>query len=208
MASAKLYSMEGSELGAAELPDAVFGVEPNPQLLREVVLALRNAQRQGNAETKTRKEVRGGGRKPYRQKGTGNARHGSIREPQMRGGGTVFGPHKRSYQQHIPVKAKRKALCCALSERVRDDGLVVLESLQYSEPKTKSLAKLNEQLSPNGKRTLYVTADADRAVMLSARNLPKVHVQTANDLNALDILNAARVVVAKDAVHALQERLA
>ncbi len=208
MASAKLYSMEGSEVGAAELPDAVFGVEPNPQLLREVVLALRNAQRQGNAETKTRKEVRGGGRKPYRQKGTGNARHGSTREPQMRGGGVVFGPHKRSYRQQVPVKAKRKALCCALSERVRQDQLVVLESLGYSEPKTKSMAKLNEQLSPNGKRTLYVTAAPESAVILSARNLPRVHVQTATDLNALDILNAARVVVAKDAVDALQERLA
>ncbi|MFO7774940.1 MAG: 50S ribosomal protein L4 [Candidatus Hydrogenedentota bacterium] len=208
MASAKLYSMEGSELGAAELPDAVFGVEPNPQLLREVILALRNAQRQGNAETKTRKEVRGGGRKPYRQKGTGNARHGTIREPQMRGGGIVFGPHKRSYRQHIPVKAKRKALCCALSERVRDEELLVLESLEYSAPQTKTMAKLNEQLSPNGKRTLYVTADADRAVVLSARNLPRVDVQTAGDLNALDILNAGRVVMAKDAVDALQERLA
>ncbi len=208
MASAKLYSMEGSEVGAAELPDAVFGVDPNPQLLREVVLALRNGQRQGNAETKTRKEVRGGGRKPYRQKGTGNARHGSTREPQMRGGGVVFGPHKRSYRQQIPVKAKRKALCCALSERVRQDQLIVLESLGYSEPKTKSMSKLNEQLSPNGKRTLYVTAAPDRAVMLSARNLPKVHVLTAADVNALDILNAARVVVAKDAVDALQERLA
>jgi len=124
MASAKVLTMDGRELDPIELDDAIYGVDFNHTMVHDVVVALMNATRQGNAETKTRKEVRGGGKKPYRQKGTGNARHGSSREPEMKGGGTVFGPHKRSYRQNVPLRSRRQALCCALSERVRSQKFV------------------------------------------------------------------------------------
>ena len=207
MPSVKVYTMEGAEAGTVALNDAVLGVEPNSTVIHEVVLAVQAAKRQGNAETKTRKDVSGGGKKQYRQKGTGNARHGSTREPQMRHGGTVFGPHKRSYRQHVPVALRRKALCCALSDRVRTEMLCVLDKLDFPKPKTKPFAQMLGKLSPDGKNTLFVTADADRSAVLSARNLPRVNVTTAGDLNAVDVLNAARVVVVRDAVEKLEARL-
>ncbi len=207
MASAKLYNQEGNEVGSADLADAVFDAPPNGSLVHDVVVALQAARRQGNAETKRRAEVRGGGRKPYRQKGTGSARHGSIREPQMRGGGAVFGPHKRSYKQRVPVAFRRKALCCVLSDRVRTDALCVLDALTCPEPKTKPFAEMVGRLSQEGKKTLLVTAAADKNALLSARNIPKVVIRTAEDLNAMDVLDAARVVVVQDAVTKLENRL-
>ena len=207
MASAKLYKTDGSEAGTVDLNDSVFDVAVNETLVHDVVVALQNARRQGNAETKTRREVSGGGSKPYRQKGTGSARHGSSREPQMRGGGTVFGPHKRSYRQKVTAGAKRKALCCTLSARTRTGSLCVLDGLNCPEPKTKPLAELVSKLVPDGKTTLFVTAAVDRNTFLSARNIPRVSVQTASDLNALDVLNVARVVVLRDAMAKLEERL-
>lgn len=208
MASAKIYTMDGRELGMLDLNDAVFGVRPNKTLVHEVACALMNARRQGNAETKTRKEVRGGGIKPFKQKGTGRARQGSSREPQMKGGGTVWGPHKRSYRQDVPVRSKRQALCCALSDRVRDEALCVLDALALDAPKTRRMAEVADLVSPEHRRTLFVTADRSPNVMLSVRNLPKVEVRTADDLNALDVLNATRVVLVRDAVAKLEERLA
>ena len=207
MASAKLYKTDGSEAGTVDLNDSVFDVAVNDTLVHEVVVALQNARRQGNAETKTRREVRGGGCKPYRQKGTGSARHGSTREPQMRGGGVVFGPHKRSYRQKVTAVAKRKALCCTLSARARTGYLCVLEGVNCPEPKTKPFAELVSRLAPDGKTTLFVTAATDRNTMLSVRNIPRVSVQTASDINALDVLNVGRVVVLQDAVAKLEERL-
>jgi large subunit ribosomal protein L4 len=203
----KIYTMDGAEAGTVVLSEAVFGVEPNPTVIHDVVLALQAAKRQGNAETKTRKDVSGGGKKPYRQKGTGNARHGSSREPQMRHGGIVFGPHKRSYRHNIPVAIKRKALCCALSDRVRSETLCVLDTLEYPKPKTKPFAQMVGKLSPDGKSTLFVTADVDRSAVLSARNLPRVRVTTVGELNTLDVLNAVRVVVVREAVAKLEARL-
>lgn len=208
MASAKVFRMDGSEAGSIELNDAVFNVEVNPTMVHDVVVALQANKRQGNHETKTRSEVSGGGKKPYSQKGTGNARHGSTREPQMRGGGTVWGPHKRSYRQSVPVSFRRKALCGVLSDRVRNDQLCVLEKLECAQPKTKPFAELVGKLSPNGRKTLVVTAAVDKNVLLSARNLPRVRLTTASDLNALDVLGAQRVVVVKDALAQLEERLA
>lgn len=207
MAVARLLNMEGALLGSVDLNDAVFNVEPHPVLVHDVVVALRNAQRQGNAETKTRKDVRGGGRKPYRQKGTGHARHGSTREPQMRGGGTVWGPHKRSYRQDVPAGFKRKALCCVLSDRVRRDALCVLDALRCPTPKTKPFAETVGKFSPDGKSILFVTAESDRNLKLSARNLRQVTVREAADVNALDVLNAARVVIVQEALPKLEERL-
>jgi len=207
MASARVYTMEGREVGPIELSDVVFGVTSNDNLVHTVAVALMNAKRQGNAETKTRKEVSGGGKKPFRQKGTGNARRGDSREPVLKGGGTVFGPHKRSYRQDVPVRTKRQALCCALSDRLREESLLVLESLAFEQPKTGRFSDMLELVAPEHRRTLFVTADTDRNVVLAARNIPKVAVTTAGDLNVLDVLGASRVVIARDAVAKLEERL-
>jgi large subunit ribosomal protein L4 len=202
-----MYRMDGSEAGTVELNDAIFNVEPNRAVVHDVIVALQSARRQGNAETKTRSDVRGGGKKPYRQKGTGNARHGSIREPQMRGGGIVWGPHKRSYRQQVPAAFRRTALCCVLSDRARHDKLCVLESLECPVPKTKPFAEMVNRLSSDGRKTLFVTAGVDQNVLLSARNLPQVALATATDLNALDVMEAHRIVLVRDAVAKLEERL-
>ena len=207
MVSARIVKRDGTEAGTVELNPAVFDVAANEALVHDVAVALRNAQRQGNTETKTRKDVRGGGSKPYRQKGTGSARHGSNREPEMRGGGTVFGPHKRSYRQAVTTAVKRKALCCVLSDRVRSGALCLLDELSCPEPKTKPMAETVSNVAPGGKRTLVVTADLNSTLVLSVRNIPKVSVCTAGDLNALHVLDAARVVVVQDALAKLEERL-
>jgi large subunit ribosomal protein L4 len=207
MASAKLFNLDGNEVGSVELNEGVFNCDVHPALIHEVAVAMQANKRQGNHETKTRTQVRGGGRKPYRQKGTGNARHGSTREPQMRGGGTVFGPHKRSYRTDTPASFKRKALCGVLTDRARNENLCVIETAEYAEPKTKPVVRLLAKLVPGGQRTLIVTADVNKNLLLSARNIPKVDVRTAADLNALDVLGAARVVLVQDAVAKLEERL-
>lgn len=207
MASVKKYRMDGTELGLMELSDAVFDVEMNDVLVHDVAVALMNAKRQGNHETKTRKDVRGGGIKPFRQKGTGRARQGSSREPQMKGGGTVFGPHKRSYRQDVPLAFRRKALACILSDRVRGEALCVLDALFMDAPKTKPIAAMVDRLSSGARKTLIVTTETSRNVLLSARNLPTVTLRTASDVNALDVLAAGRVVLVQDAVPALEKRL-
>jgi large subunit ribosomal protein L4 len=207
MASAKLVKMDGSDAGTIELNDAVFGVPLKPTLLHDVAVALQSARRQGNAETKTRDMVSGGGIKPFRQKGTGNARQGSSREVQMRGGGVAFGPHKRSYRQSVPRSFKRQALCSALSERLRDDALRVLEGFTMESPKTKVFAEMVANVVPGARKVLVVTAAVDSAVLLSSRNLPGARVCTAADLNAVDVLDATEVVIAREAVGKLEERL-
>lgn len=207
MASANLYAMDGTQMGSVELNDGVFNVDGNNTLVHEVAVALMNAKRQGNADTRTRREVSGGGIKPFRQKGTGRSRQGSSREPQMRGGGTVFGPHPRCYRQKVTVRAKRQALCCALSARVRTEKLCVLDQVALSAPKTKPFAEMVGRFSPDGKKTLFVLNGVDANVLLSARNIPRVTVRTAMDLNLLDVLDAYRVVIVKDAVTQLEERL-
>lgn len=206
MASAKVYKMDGTESGTVDLSDTVFGHDANIGMVHDVVKALQNAKRQGNAESKTRKEIRGGGAKPYRQKGTGSARHGSTREPQMRGGGVVFGPHRRSYRQSVPKAFRRKALCCVLSDRARGDRVAVLDALECPEPKAKPMKELIGGVS-GGASTLLVTADVNRNAVLSARNLGKVFVTTASDLNALDVLSANRVLIERDALDKLEARL-
>jgi len=207
MASAKVYTMDGRELAPIELNSHVFDVEPNDAVVHQVAVALMNAKRQGNAVTKDRSQVRGGGIKPFRQKGTGRARQGSSREPQFKGGGTVFGPKKRSYRQDVPAKVRRLALCCVLSDRVRNENLCVLDDLALDAPKTKRMAEMLELISSDQKKTLFVTSDVDTNVLLSVRNIPKVAVTTAKDINALDALAAYRIVVVRNAVAALEERL-
>jgi len=207
MASVKVYTMDGRELAPIELNDAIFSVENNESLVHDVVVALMNAKRQGNAETKTRGEVSGGGKKPFSQKGTGRARRGSSREPVLKGGGTVWGPHKRSYRQSVPLRSRRQALCCALSDRVQNEALCVLDSLTLDAPKTKRFSEMFDLISPERRKTLFVTTDVEKNVVLSARNIPRVTVKTAADLNVLDVLGASRVVLVRDAVTKLEERL-
>jgi large subunit ribosomal protein L4 len=207
MASVKKYDMDGGDLGALELNDAIFDVPMNTMMVHDVAVALQNAQRHGTHETKTRGRVRGGGIKPFRQKGTGRARQGSSREPQMKGGGTVWGPHPRSYRQDVPVSFRRRALACVLSDRVRGGTLCVLNALTMAGPKTKAMAAMVNKLAPEGRKTLIVTSESHPNVLLSARNLPRVELRTANDLNALDVLAATRIVVVEDALPTLEKRL-
>ncbi len=207
MASVRVYNKDGSEAAPAQVNDTVFSVPMKDALIHQVVVALQNTKRQGNAETKVRKEVRGGGAKPFRQKGTGRARQGSSREPHMRGGGVVFGPHKRSYRQQVPVKMRRKALRCALSERLREEQLCLLSEFSLDAPRTAPMAEMVAAVSPEGRKTLLVTAAADSNVTKSAANVNGVSVRTAGDVNALDIVAAKRIVVMQDALATLESRL-
>ncbi len=208
MATLRSVDMQGVEQGAVEASDTVFDAPANDGLVQAVVVALMSAQRQGTHQTKTRHEVSGGGAKPFRQKGTGRARQGSSREPQMRGGGTVFGPRPRSYRQAVSPRLKRQALCCVLSDRVRNERLTVLSGLKIDAPKTKPFAKMVDNVAPEGRKTLPVTAGRDETLLLSARNLKhRVTVRSAADVNAVDVLKAARVVLQQEALPQLEERL-
>jgi large subunit ribosomal protein L4 len=207
MASLKVVNMEGADLGAVDATESVFAAPLNEAMVHDVVVGLLANKRQGTHKTKNRAEVSGGGIKPFRQKGTGRARQGSNREPHMRGGGTIFGPVPRDYRQNLPVRMKRQALCCALSERVRNERLSVLRGLAISQPKTKPLAQMVGKIAPEGRKTLIVTAGLDENILLSARNLPRVTVRTAADVNVLDVLRAVRIVVLEEAVAQLEERL-
>jgi large subunit ribosomal protein L4 len=208
MASAKIFNMQGKEVGTAELSDAVFSVEPNATVTHQVVTGYLSAQRQGNHETKTRSEVSGGGIKPMRQKGTGRARRGSIREPVLRGGGTVWGPHKRSYRKKVTTGYKRKALCCALSDRVRQEALCLLDQVTVNQPQVKPVMEMLASLALTGKKTLFVMPQVEPVFLKSTGNVPRVTVRTASDVNAMDVLNAQAVVVVQGALSILEERLA
>jgi len=207
MPKVDLYSQNGSKVSEIELNESVFGIEPNQHVLFEAVVMQRASLRQGTHKTKIRSEVAGGGRKPWRQKGTGRARQGSIRSPQWRGGGTVFGPVPRSYSYKLPKKVRRLAIKSALSSKVLDENLVVLESLAFDAPKTKDFKGVLSALSVNSK-ALIVTADLDENVALSARNLPGVTVLTANGINVLDVLNHDKLIMTKAAVEKVEEVLA
>ena len=207
MASVKTYTADGTAGKNATLNDAVFDVEPNMGLVHQVAVALMSNQRQGNAETRVRKDVRGGGRKPFAQKGTGRARQGSSREPHMRGGGTVFGPHRRSYRSKVLTKMRRKALCCVLTDRVRNEQLCVLEGFSVDTSKTQPVFEMWKNLAPEGRKTLLVAQVADANLLASSRNIPRLTVRTAADVNALDVLDAKRVIVLKEALSVLEERL-
>lgn len=207
MASVKVYKADGSSGGSEKLNDAIFDVEPNMGLVHQVAVALMNNARQGNAETRTRREVRGGGRKPFAQKGTGRARQGSSREPQMRGGGTVFGPHRRSYRSKVPTKMRRRALCCVLTDRLRNDRLCVLDGFNVDTPKTRPVLEMWKNLAPEGRKTLLVAPGSDTNLLMSSRNLPGLIVRTAADVNTLNVLDSKRVIVLKDALRVLEERL-
>jgi len=206
MPKVSVLNQTRSSVGDIELNEAIFGIEPNEAVLFEALVQQRASLRQGNHKVKTRAEVAGGGRKPWRQKGTGRARQGSIRSPQWRGGGIVFGPTPRSYSYKLPKKVRRLALLSALSTKVRDEEIIVLEGLAFDGPKTKEFVKVLENLSIE-RKALFVTADLDETVALSARNIPGISVVTANGINVLDLVSHDKLVITKGAVEKLEEVL-
>lgn len=201
-----VYNLKGETVGEIELSDSVFAVPMNSGLIHQAVVRHLANQRLGTADTKTRAEVSGGGRKPWRQKGTGRARQGSTRSPLWRHGGVVFGPHPRSYAQDMPRKMRRLALKVALSEKLRSGGLTVVEDMKLPEPKTKQVVSLLKNLGAP-KKALLVTAERDELVDRSARNLPGVLAAGALALNVYDVLNHDRLIITKDAVARVEEVL-
>ena len=206
MPKVSLLNQTGSSVGEIELNDAVFGIAPNNNVLFDAVIAQRASLRQGNHKVKNRSEVAGGGRKPWKQKGTGRARQGSIRSPQWRGGGVVFGPVPRSYSYKLPKKVRRLALRSALSAKVLEENFIVLESLMFDAPKTKDFLKVLKDLSIE-KKALFVTAELDENVAKFARNIPGVSVVSATGINVLDLLGHDKIVVTKAAVEKIEEVL-
>ncbi|MCY8453818.1 50S ribosomal protein L4 [Bacillus spizizenii] len=207
MPKVALYNQNGSTAGDIELNASVFGIEPNESVVFDAILMQRASLRQGTHKVKNRSEVRGGGRKPWRQKGTGRARQGSIRSPQWHGGGVVFGPTPRSYSYKLPKKVRRLAIKSVLSSKVNDNNIIVLEDLTLDTAKTKEMAAILKGLSVE-KKALIVTADANEAVALSARNIPGVTVVEANGINVLDVVNHEKLLITKAAVEKVEEVLA
>lgn len=201
-----LYNQSGSETGNIDIVEGIFGIEPNKHVLHDAVVMQQASRRQGTHAVKNRSAVRGGGRKPWRQKGTGNARQGSIRSPQWVGGGVVFGPTPRSYSYKLPKKVRRLALKSALSLKVQENDLLVLEDLSIEKPRTKEIVGLLDNLSVDNK-ALVVTADFDEAVHLSARNIPGVKVTTSNGVNVLDVLRYDKLIMTQAAVKKTEEVL-
>lgn len=206
MPKVALYNQSGTQVGEIQLADTVFGIEPNEHVLYEAVIKQRAALRQGTHKTKTRTEVRGGGRKPYSQKGTGRARQGSIRSPQFRGGGVVFGPIPRTYSYKLNKKVRRLALKSALSKKVRENNIIVLDALNFEAPKTKAMIKVLETFNID-KKVLIVLAEDNQNVILSSRNIPGALTITANSVNVYDLLNANKLLITQDAVKKIEEVL-
>lgn len=205
MPKVPVYNIEGKAAGDMALADALFAVKPNPGLLHEVVVGLRANARKSIANTKTRGEVSGGGKKPWKQKGTGRARQGSIRSPQWVGGGITFGPtSERNFSVKINKKAKKKALFMGLSDKVANNKLFVLEAVNVSTPKTKVAAQLFAKL-PLDRNALVVSPGSQPALMRMVRNLPNVKLVTAQSVNLLDVLTYRTVIFLKDAVPAFEQ---
>ena len=203
MAKVSVYNIEGKEVGNIELNDAIFGVEINEHLVHMAVLQQLANKRQGTQSAKNRSEVRGGGRKPWRQKGTGHARQGSIRAPQWKGGGVVFAPKPRDYSFKLNRKEKRIALKSALTSRVVANKLIVVDELKFDEIKTKKMVAVLENLKVN--KALVVLEEKNENVILSARNIPAVRTALTNTINVYDILKYDTLVVTKDAVAKIEE---
>lgn len=203
MANVSVYNMEGKEVGTIELNDAVFGVEVNEHLVHMAAVAQLANKRQGTQKAKTRSEVSGGGRKPWRQKGTGHARQGSTRSPQWTGGGMVFAPTPRDYTITLNKKEKRAALKSALTSRVNENKFVVVDELKFDEVKTKNFKAVMNNLKVS--KALVVLADNDQNTVLSARNIPEVKTSLVNTINVFDILKYNTVVATKAAVASIEE---
>ena len=203
MPTVGLFNKEAKQVGDIQLNDKVFAVEVNADAMHQVVVALLANKRQGTQSAKTRAEVRGGGIKPWRQKGTGRARQGSIRAPQWIKGGVVFAPKPRDYRMSIPKSMRRVAMLSALTSKVQNDEMVVLDSLTLEAPKTKEIVKMLNAF--NAKKTLIVTAEANETVYKSARNIEGVAVLPVNNINVYDLLKYSKVIMTKDAVSKIEE---
>ncbi len=203
MPTVGLFNQEGNKVGDFQLNDNVFAVEVNADAMHQVVVALLANKRQGTQSAKTRAEVRGGGIKPWRQKGTGRARQGSIRAPQWIKGGVVFAPKPRDYRMSIPKTMKKVAMLSALTSKVQNDEMVVLENLTFAAPKTKEVVKMLSAFE--AKKTLIITADSNENVYKSARNITGVTVMPVNNINVYDLLNNPKVIITKDAVSKIEE---
>ena len=206
MPTVALLNQTGETIQEITLDDSVFGIEPNQQVIYDVVNAQRAAMRQGTHDTKNRREVSGGGRKPWRQKGTGRARQGSIRSPQWRHGGIVFGPTPRSYAVKVNRKVSKLAMKSALSYKVANEKLIAVDSISLNEIKTKNFIQVLEALNACGK-TLFVLPEVTENVERSSRNIPNVSVNVANHVSVYDVLNCDKVVVALDSIKYFEEVL-
>ena len=203
MSNVSVYNMEGNEVGTLELNDAVFGVEVNEHLVHMAVVRQLANKRQGTQKAKTRSEVSGGGRKPWRQKGTGHARQGSTRAPQWTGGGVVFAPVPRDYSFKMNKKEKRAALKSALTSRVQENKLIVIDELKFDEIKTKNFKAVMDNLKVN--KAYVVLNENDEKVVKSARNLPNVQTALTNTINVYDVMKGGTVILTKDAVKTIEE---
>lgn len=204
MPKVSIVDMTGKNVGEITLSDAVFGIEPNKHVLHEAVVNYLANQRQGTQSTLTRTEVRGGGRKPWRQKGTGRARQGSIRAPQWRHGGIALGPKPRDYSYKINKKVKRLALKSAFSAKALENKIIVVDNIAFEDYKTKAVAAMLKAIGAEGKALIVLAANDDKAVR-SASNLPGVKTTLVNTLNVYDVLNCKNFVVAKDAIAQIEE---
>ena len=204
MPNVKVFNMQGAAVGEIALSDEIFGVEPHVSAMHTVVRAYMNAQRQGTQSALNREEVRGGGRKIYRQKGTGNARHHGRRAPQFTHGGVVFAPKPRSYRIEVPRKVRRLAMKSALSSKVAESDFMVIEDLAISEAKTKNVVNMLKALGAE-KKALIVTKDADAMMVRASANIQGVKTTFVGSLNVVDILSSDKVIIAKDAVQTVEE---
>ena len=207
MANVSVFNMKGAEVGTIDLNDAVFGVEVNEHLVHLAVVQQLANNRQGTQKAKTRSEVSGGGRKPWRQKGTGHARQGSTRAPQWTGGGVVFAPVPRDYTVKMNKKEKKAALKSALTSKVQDSKFIVLDELSFDEIKTKNFVEVLNNLKVD-KKAIVVMPEIDEKVIMSSRNIPTVQTTLVNTLNVYDVMNGGTVIVTKDAVAKIEEVLA
>ena len=205
MPTTTLYSRTGEEIGQVELPEMLFSAPVNTAVLHQVVIAQLAGRHLGTHDTKKRGEVAGGGKKPYRQKGTGRARQGSTRSPQFRGGGVVFGPQPRSYAQRLPRQMRRLALVGALTSKLDDDAIRVIDGFGLEGPKTRDIVSILEALGRSEGRVLIVAPATDETLILSARNLPRVEVIRADSLNVVALLNADTVLIEQPALSKMEE---
>ena len=204
MATVKMLNMAGAEAGSIELKDEIFGIEPNQNAVHIVVKNYLANQRQGTQSTKTRGEVRGGGKKPFRQKGTGRSRQGSSTDPTQVGGGVTFAPKPRDYRYTVPKKLRRLAMKSALSSKVGESEIIVLDTLKFDEPKTKEMVKVLENIKA-AKKSLIVMADKDDNVIKSAANIPGVRTALVSTMNVYEIINYTSFIVTKDAINKIEE---
>jgi large subunit ribosomal protein L4 len=206
MKKVAVYNQDGNTVGEIELPAQVFGIKINPELVQEAVIRQQANKRQVLAHTKGRSDVRGGGRKPWAQKGTGRARQGSIRSPLWIGGGITFGPTSdRNFSKQMNRKAKRKALLMVLSDRAQDDKVVVIDTLKLPEIKTKALVGIINKLPIKNSKTLMIVPETDRIITKSANNLPLVETCQADNLNIIQLMNAEYLLIAKDSIAKMQK---